>query len=308
MLQAHSPISGRRNSGCIRSESCMLELRRFNSPCRSPRSCANTHNSGPVKEPGVFSLIVPLPYGTHHLAFIVDGDSLTSRHLPTTVDFTNTLVNYIEVLPEDVPLDQPRAPTAAEVPPPSRPLDIRPRTVTSPEQPVSARPSPIPRPLGTSQPASPSPRTASQNQSAKATPPQQAKSAPQAKPAQSPKHYTSDIPQFMLDIDTWPPAAHSPHGSGSDNSPETRFHRATQACNGMPPPPSLPMFLGKSILNGVTPMKDDTSVLIMPNHTVLNHLATTNIKAGVLATSATTRYKRKVCSYSSCISSITPAN
>jgi hypothetical protein len=55
------------------------------------------------------------------------------------------------------------------------------------------------------------------------------------------------------------------------------------------------MFLSKSILNGTTPTKDDSSVLIMPNHTVLNHLATTNIKQGVLATSATTRYKRKVC-------------
>jgi hypothetical protein len=40
-------------------------------------------------------------------------------------------------------------------------------------------------------------------------------------------------------------------------------------------------------------MKDDASVLIMPNHTVLNHLATSSIKNKVLATSATTRYKRK---------------
>jgi hypothetical protein len=55
------------------------------------------------------------------------------------------------------------------------------------------------------------------------------------------------------------------------------------------------LFLGKSILNGTTPMKDDSSVLNMPNHTVLNHLATSSIKNGVLATSGTTRYKRKVC-------------
>jgi hypothetical protein len=53
------------------------------------------------------------------------------------------------------------------------------------------------------------------------------------------------------------------------------------------------MFLAKSILNGATPMKDDASVLIMPNHTVLNHLATSSIRQKVLATSATTRYKRK---------------
>jgi hypothetical protein len=62
----------------------------------------------------------------------------------------------------------------------------------------------------------------------------------------------------------------------------------------MPTPPSLPGFLGKSILNGTTPMKDDSSVLIHPNHTVLNHLATSSIKDNILATSATTRYRQKV--------------
>ena len=61
----------------------------------------------------------------------------------------------------------------------------------------------------------------------------------------------------------------------------------------MPPPPGLPGFLGKSILNGTTPMKDDSSVLNMPNHTVLNHLATSSIKDAVLATSVTTRYQNK---------------
>ena len=65
--------------------------------------------------------------------------------------------------------------------------------------------------------------------------------------------------------------------------------------NNLPTPPTLPGFLGKSILNGTTPMKDDSSVLIHPNHTVLNHLATSSIKEGILATSATTRYKQKVC-------------
>ena len=54
------------------------------------------------------------------------------------------------------------------------------------------------------------------------------------------------------------------------------------------------MFLSKSVLNSATPMKDDASVLVLPNHTVLNHLATSSIKSGVLATSATTRYKNKV--------------
>ena len=60
-------------------------------------------------------------------------------------------------------------------------------------------------------------------------------------------------------------------------------------------PPQLPLFLSRSILNGLLPVKDDNSVLTLPNHTVLNHLMTSSVKNGVLATSVTTRYKKKVC-------------
>jgi 5'-AMP-activated protein kinase beta subunit, interaction domain/Glycogen recognition site of AMP-activated protein kinase len=77
---------------------------------------------------------------------------------------------------------------------------------------------------------------------------------------------------------------------------DTRFRQAYNIIHDTPGPPSLPLFLGKSILNGVLPHKDDNSVLTLPNHTVLNHLATSSIKNGVLATSVTTRYKKKVAS------------
>jgi hypothetical protein len=93
------------------------------------------------------------------------------------------------------------------------------------------------------------------------------------------KPYHRDIPRFLLDLDA------------PDDSPG--LIHANSVVNTLPTPPTLPMFLGKSILNGATPMKDDASVLLMPNHTVLNHLATSSIKNKVLATSATTRYKRK---------------
>lgn len=74
---------------------------------------------------------------------------------------------------------------------------------------------------------------------------------------------------------------------------EPKFRQAYNIIHDTPGPPSLPLFLGKSILNGVLPHKDDNSVLTLPNHTVLNHLATSSIKNGVLATSVTTRYKKK---------------
>ena len=50
--------------------------------------------------------------------------------------------------------------------------------------------------------------------------------------------------------------------------------------------------------DGVTsPIGDDNSVLPMPSHSVVNHLATSAIRNGVLAVGTTTRYKAKVRSH-----------
>ena len=75
---------------------------------------------------------------------------------------------------------------------------------------------------------------------------------------------------------------------------DPKYQQALNVVQDWQGPPSLPLFLAKSVLNNQSPMKDDSSVLILPNHTVLNHLATSNIKNNVLATSVTTRYKAKV--------------
>ncbi len=93
--------------------------------------------------------------------------------------------------------------------------------------------------------------------------------------------YTAAIPRYLRDLD-------APEGSRAHR----RITRAMAQL--LPAPPALPGFLGRSILNssGTRP-KDDSSVLVMPNHTVLNHLATSSIKDGVLATSVTTRYQSK---------------
>lgn len=48
-------------------------------------------------KPGVFRSTIRAQPGTHHIRFIVDGVMQCSKNLPTTVDFDNNLVNYIEV-------------------------------------------------------------------------------------------------------------------------------------------------------------------------------------------------------------------
>lgn len=224
--------------------------------------------SGPSKHKDALSATINLQPGTHHLKFIVDGDMRLSDHLPTAVDFTNILVNYIEVSPDDLPAH-----------PPTEPVNIpgsQPASTPKPEYrvPPGVFPPQVLPPTPELQPAvreePPAPAAEPSSPSNKAT----------VIVLGPPKKYHSEVPRFLADLD-------APEQSA-------RFERANAAVNTAPAPPSLPMFMGKSILNGTTPMKDDSSVLIMPNHTVLNHLATSSIKNNVLATSVTTRYKRKV--------------
>lgn len=171
-----------------------------------------------------------------------------SPDLPTTVDFGNNLVNYIEVSADDLPRDAPDNAIAASAP------------IANSE---------------TQQPGAPAEAETKTEEEEQAKKP-----APKTKPVLPASRYTSQVPQYLVDLD-----------KAEDSS---AYQYAAAAIEKLPQPPTLPGFLGKPILNAATPMKDDNSVLTMPNHTVLNHLATSSIKNNVLAVSATTRYKRKV--------------
>lgn len=203
------------------------------------------HRLHPVEgQPGLLRATIHVRPGTHHIRFIVDSVMQCSQDLPTTVDFGNNLVNYIEVSADDLPQElPPRGPTPGI-------------TTASAENKPSEHP-----------------KTVEEDKSKAAKP------APKTKPVLPSDRYTRQVPQYLLDLDMAEDSA--------------RYQYAAAAIEKLPTPPSLPGFLGKPILNAATPMKDDNSVLTMPNHTVLNHLATSSIKNNVLAVSATTRYKRK---------------
>lgn len=168
------------------------------------------------------------------MRFLVDGIMQTSPDLPTTVDFGNNLVNYIEVNPDDLPPAQKQGGRAGRLEGASR---------------SSSQAKDQPRPA-------------------------------KGRAVDPPASYRNAIAQYLLDFDQ------------PEESPA--YRNAVAAIEKLPTPPSLPGFLGKPILNAATLMKDDNSVLNMPNHTVLNHLATSSIKNNVLAVSATTRYHNKV--------------
>lgn len=201
-------------------------------------------------EPGLFRGVVNIRPGTHHVRFLVDNVTKCSTNLPTTVDFGNNLVNYIEVSADDLPKPE---------------SDVKDDSTPST---TAVKDHAIPSKSDATQPSS----TTEQETLAKP--------APKTKPARPAAKYTSSVPQYLIDLDK------------AEDS--VAYQAAASAIEKLPTPPSLPGFLGKPILNAATPMKDDNSVLIMPNHTVLNHLATSSIKNNVLAVSATTRYKRKV--------------
>ncbi|KAK5190246.1 galactose metabolism- protein, partial [Cryomyces antarcticus] len=214
---------------------------------------------GGSTDPNVFSRTIAIRPGTHYLKFIVDGDMIVSPDMPTTVDFTNALVNYLEVSPTSIP-STPQASEPVEIPQPK--LERR--------VPEGVFPPQIFPPTPKGKPAQAPSSAAPDSSLSKGLPPFS---------ASPPKHYHPVIPQFLHDLDN------------PEDSPI--FARATASQSTLPQPPTLPLFLAKSILNGTTPMKDDSSVLLMPNHTVLNHLATSSIRGGVLSVSGTTRYKRK---------------
>jgi len=194
------------------------------------------HSEG---QPGVFAATINILPGTHHIRFLVDNQMQTSPDLPTTVDFGNNLVNYIEVNPDDVLSEEPEASGKS--------------TDKDGQQSTQANPS-----------------TAHQQENKK----------PKDREVPPPNVFAHKIPKYLLDFD-----------QPEDTPP---YHSAISAIDKLPNPPALPGFLGKPILNAATLIKDDNSVLNMPNHTVLNHLATSSIKNNILAVSATTRYKSKV--------------
>ena len=244
------------------------------------KEVANHTFSGPSKHKDALSVMISLKPGTHHLKFIVDGSMKLSDQLPTAVDFTNILVNYLEITPNDSPYQ-----TASGLSH-TRPSAIPNRShPTKPDANITSAPAvaPLPRPLASASVVAPQTTTPERKYSP-------AQDRPQSSPVSGVERdqrrvvlttaekrvYNSEIPQYLLGLE---PLGEVDH-----------FYEQNLPC-----PPSLPLFLAKSILNMSMPTKDDSSVLKQPNHTVLNHLATSSIRDDVLATSATTRYKRKVC-------------
>lgn len=232
--------------------------------------------------------------------------------MPTTVDFGNTLVNYLDIVPQSarqpvVPADraqQDRDALRRKASQNRRAAEQRQSASSSPiagekfsaigtqthkdsEKPPAkiSTPTPEMRPTtasetkgmtGTELPA----RSLSHREKPASRTESPLSRFPMRPKVKDEKPYHREIPQYLI------------HWDAPENT--SRGKRASAVSITHQAPPQLPPYLQKSILTAATNMKDDASVLVLPNHTVLNHLATSSIKDGVLGTSATTRYKQKV--------------
>lgn len=185
---------------------------------------------------------------------------ITSPDLPTAVDFNNILVNYIEISHDDIPKQRRES---GAIPTKAQPLQVNQIDDVPGEDRDREQYS------GTVTPG------------ANDSPLSHSSSASEIPIDEMPEgDFRQLTPNALLDID--------------NPEDDPKYKQAAQVISDGAGPPSLPLFLSRSILNGNLPVKDDSSVLALPNHTVLNHLMTSNVRNGVLATSVTTRYKKKV--------------
>ena len=258
-----------------------------------------TDNSPSPGQPGCFADEIAIFTGTHHLRFVVDGVITTSRHMPTTVDLANNLVNYIIVSAEDVGRRHPSTidpsiPTIVE-PIPSATTETTDQlvsgTATASDN-VSSSTTPSDASAAEtktqtvdkhqqSQPQQQALQQQHQEQAGSHQQQQQEAKRPRTRSVRPLHEYMLPIPQYLAEWDQ------------PDDSPA--YRHAQQAMAKLPAPPLLPGFLARPLLNAPMVAREDNSVLMLPpNHTVLNHLATCSIKNQTLAVTATTRYKNKV--------------
>ncbi|ODV82247.1 carbohydrate-binding module family 48 protein [Suhomyces tanzawaensis NRRL Y-17324] len=222
-----------------------------------------------------FSITLGLPVGTHRFRFVIDNELRFSDFLPTATDQMGNFVNYVEVTPEHIRSHLAQEQQLGEV---ENNNDLT--------QQLSQHPT----------------RKSSVSRTATRTDSMWGLTNDDDDMGNGYSRYHDDVDadengnkkafQYINDI---PPIFTDPKvmeqyyvaidkQSKSSNGQQAWLH-----------PPQLPPHLESVILNNFNSNdKDNNSgALPIPNHVVLNHLATTSIKHNTLAVASVVRYKRK---------------
>lgn len=237
-------------------------------------------------KPGILHVKLQLPPGTHRFRFIVDNELRFSDYLPTATDQMGNFVNYLEVV----------APT--QTAPPVNELVSPESGVAPPLAPAAAAAAAATSPAVEDKQAG--------QDSTKKPIPMSARSRIAMKIEQEPDdmgdgytryhnealsqpdiEFTQDIPAVFTD-----PTVMEQYYLTLDQQQNNHQNMAWLS------PPQLPPHLENVILNSYSNQQGESNennsgALPIPNHVILNHLATSSIKHNTLCVASIVRYKQK---------------
>ena len=211
-------------------------------------------------QPGVLHVKLQLPPGTHKFRFIVDNELRFSDFLPTATDQMGNFVNYLEAV----------APQQVQQQHVASSIDDEATSEKTRKKPMSAR-SQIAFEIEQEPDDMGDGFTRFREE----------------KPAKTELEYTQDIPAVFTD-----PTVMEQYYLTLDQQQNNHQNLSWLT------PPQLPPHLENVILNSYSNSPGETAQnnsgsLPIPNHVVLNHLATSSIKHNTLCVASIVRYKRK---------------
>ncbi|SGZ56405.1 CIC11C00000003814 [Sungouiella intermedia] len=226
------------------------------------------------QQDGTMLVTLGLPVGTHRFRFVVDNELRFSDFLPTATDQMGNFVNYIEVTPEHIRLHLKR----------QQELDEERHEQEEQEK----------------QKSQPRGRSMSLNKGRNNSMFGLINDDDDMGNGYSRYHdedgdqsfnnkrfnYINDIPPIFVD-----PKVMEQYYLAIDEQAKSKNGQQQAWLH----PPQLPPHLENVILNNFNSQDRDNNsgALPIPNHVVLNHLATTSIKHNTLAVASVVRYKRK---------------
>lgn len=242
-------------------------------------------------QPGILHVKLQLPPGTHRFRFIVDNELRFSDYLPTATDQMGNFVNYLEVVaPNQAQVQQPATPT-------SNNEDNDNWTTTQEQKQVGNEKPPLYKEEQNTTHKTTG-GTRKEPMSARSRIALEIESEPDdmgngfsrfhSQELLAPKvEYTQDIPAVFTD-----PTVMEQYYLTLDQQQNNHQNMAWLT------PPQLPPHLENVILNSYSNSQgqsnENTSgALPIPNHVILNHLATSSIKHNTLCVASIVRYKQK---------------
>lgn len=247
-------------------------------------------------KPGILHVKLQLPPGTHRFRFIVDNELRFSDYLPTATDQMGNFVNYLEVV----------APTQTG-PPADESISTDGTAAAAPTAPTAPTASTAATTTATkTAPQAEEQPTHDNQKKQKKTIPMSARSRIAMKIEQEPDdmgdgytryhnealsqpdlEFTQDIPAVFTD-----PTVMEQYYLTLDQQQNNHQNMAWLS------PPQLPPHLENVILNSYSNQQgenneNNSGALPIPNHVILNHLATSSIKHNTLCVASIVRYKQK---------------